>query len=152
VPLERNPNFVGRDVELDQLDEKLFLESRCSRAALIGLGGVGKTQIALELAYRARDKYPECSIFWLPSMNSESLRRAYQETGRQLCIEGLRKENADVKRLVQHHLSQDSAGQWLMIFDNADDMGMWMGNTDSDGKGDSLGLVDYLPSSSQGSI
>jgi hypothetical protein len=36
------------------------------KLAITGLGSVGKTQIALELAYRIRDREPECLIFWIP--------------------------------------------------------------------------------------
>ena len=98
----------------------------------------------LKLAYRIREKYPKCSIFWIPTTNSESLLQAYLEAGRQLGIPGLDQEQANIKKLVQRHLSQESAGQWLLILDNADDMDMWIQN------GQSPGLIDYLPRSSQG--
>ena len=100
----------------------------------------------LELAYRIRAKYPKCSIFWIPATNSESLLQAYLEVGRQLGIPSLDQEQANIKKLVQRHLSQESAGRWLLIFDNADDMDMWIQN------GQSPGLIDYLPRSSQGRV
>jgi hypothetical protein len=66
---------------------------------------VGKTQVVLELAYRARESYPDCSILWLPATNAESLQQAYLEAGRLLGISGLDEERADVKKLVQRHLN-----------------------------------------------
>jgi nucleoside-triphosphatase THEP1 len=51
----------------------LFAEGQSLKVAITGLGGVGKTQMVLELAYRARKSYPDCSILWLPATNAESL-------------------------------------------------------------------------------
>jgi tetratricopeptide (TPR) repeat protein len=139
---------VGRNSQLDQLEETLSAEQKPPKVAIFGLGGVGKTQIALELAYRTQERYPECSIFWVPATNSESLQQAYLEIGRQLRIPGLEQEQADVKKLVQRYLSGESAGRWLLIFDNADDIDMWINR---DGAKDvSPGLIDCLPQSNQG--
>jgi hypothetical protein len=106
--------------------------------------------VVLELAYLVRERYPDCSVLWLPATNAESLQQAYLETGRQLGLAGLEKEQADIKTLVQRHLSEESAGRWLLIFDNADDIDVWVkkdGNKDG-----SPALKDYLPRSSQGRI
>jgi tetratricopeptide (TPR) repeat protein len=148
VPFARNPRFVGRSAQLDRLEKTLFTEDQSAKVAIIGLGGVGKTQIALELAYRIQRRYPECSVFWVPATNIESLQQAYLEIGRQLQIPGLEEEQADVKKLVQSYLTGESAGRWLLIFDNADDMNMWIGSADN--RDLSHGLIDYLPRSRQG--
>ena len=102
---------------------------------------MGKTQIVLELAYRLRDKYPECSVFWIPATSAESLNQAYLDIGRHFGISELAQTQADMKKLVQHHLSQKNAGQWLLIIDNIDDMELWTN-----------GLKDFLPRSHQGSV
>jgi CO dehydrogenase nickel-insertion accessory protein CooC1 len=47
------------------------------KVAILGLGGVGKTQIALELAYRTRENNPECSVFWIPSTSMEAVEKAF---------------------------------------------------------------------------
>jgi hypothetical protein len=59
------------------------------------------------------------------STDVESFHQAYLEIGRQLQVPGLEEEKADSKELVQRHLSQESTGQWLIIFDNADDIDIW---------------------------
>ncbi|KAF5531533.1 hypothetical protein FMEXI_12925 [Fusarium mexicanum] len=41
-----------------------------------GLGGVGKTQIALEAAYRLRDTDPFRSVFWVPAMDAMTFENA----------------------------------------------------------------------------
>jgi len=52
--------------------------------AITGLGGVGKTQIALEIAYQIRDKKPEFSIFWIPATSVEKIEQAYMGIGERL--------------------------------------------------------------------
>lgn len=102
----------------------------------------------LEFVYRTRESDPDCSVFWLPATNAESLQHAYLEAGQQLGISGINEEQTDVKKLVQDRLNQETAGRWLLIFDNADDIEMWI-KKDGDGNG-SPALKQYLPRSSQG--
>ena len=141
--------FVGREAQLDRLS-LVFAKGQPSKTAIVGLGGVGKTQVILEFVYRTRERYPDCSICWLPATNVESLQQAYLEAGQQLDISGINEEQANVKKLVQDRLSQDSTGRWLLIFDNADDIGMWI-KKDRYGNGFPA-LKQYLPRSSQGRI
>ena len=125
------------------------MKGKSSKVAIYGLGGVGKTQVVLQFAYLARETHPDCSILWLPATNSESLQQAYVEAARQLGITDLEGQ-ADVKELVQRHLSQESAGRWLLIFDNADDIDMWT-NKNGDEQ-NSKALEDFLPRSNLGCI
>jgi tetratricopeptide (TPR) repeat protein len=150
VPFQRNEHFVGRDSQLDELGAKLFSEAHCQRVAVVGLGGVGKTQIVLEFAYRKREISPYCSIFWIPAVNSTTFEQAYLQIGQLLQIPGITEKSADVKRLVKTRLSQESAGQWLLILDNADDIDMLYKRACGDHR--SLALIDYLPSSRYGWI
>jgi tetratricopeptide (TPR) repeat protein len=150
VPFERNPCFTGRESQLAQLEEKLFAKDQTTKMAITGLGGVGKTQLVLELAYRAREKHRNCSVVWIPASNMESLQQAYLDVAQQLGIPGWKEEKADVKKLVQDYLSMESAGQWLLVFDNADDIEMWITKPRSvQGSGQ---LIEYLPRSKQGCI
>ncbi|KAF2176554.1 kinase subdomain-containing protein [Zopfia rhizophila CBS 207.26] len=150
VPFQRNPQFVGRTSEIAQVDVMLSSETRCDRVAIIGLGGIRKTQIALEFAYQLRERQPDCSVFWIPVTNVESMLEAYLKIGQQLQIPNLERQDADVQKLVQRQLSRESSGRWLLVFDNADDIDMWTGraeNTMGSGR-----RIDYLPKSKHGSI
>ncbi|OQD93316.1 hypothetical protein PENSOL_c033G04096 [Penicillium solitum] len=145
VPFDRNPRYVDRDV-VGKVKRRLFVENRAERIAIFGLGGIGKTQIALELAYQTRELYPDCAIFWLPAVDMESLQQAYQTVAEQLGI-GL-DDKVDTKSLIKDHLSKPSTGRWLLIFDNADEIDIW-----TEAKGSTPGgLKDYLPTSDQGAI
>lgn len=144
VPFNRNPDFVGRNSELEVLEKNLFTSENVSNYTIFGLGGMGKTQVALELAYRTRDKHPDCLIIWVASATADSLHQAYLDIGKNLKIPGVESEDADIN-LVTQYLSQETTGKWLMIFDNADDIDTWFSRG-----GDSHPLVDYVPRSSQG--
>ncbi|KAL4998888.1 hypothetical protein BDV10DRAFT_62105 [Aspergillus recurvatus] len=143
VPFTRNPQFVGRHRELQELEGWIATPDGPRKLALTGLGGVGKTQVALELAYRMRDREPECSIFWIPCTTREAVEQAYLTIAD---IVGLHVDPNSVKEQLQRYFTQANE-KWLLIFDNADDMDMWTGWSDT-----LPALQDFLPHSSQGHI
>jgi tetratricopeptide (TPR) repeat protein len=118
-------------------------------SAITGLGGVGKTQIALELAYRVKNDHPTFSVFWVPATTVENFEQAYLGIGRLLKIPGITDEKADIKLLVKQHLSQDNIGKWLLVVDNADDIDIWFGKENSS---EAMNLISFLPKSSQGVV
>src|SRR6202011_665738 len=84
VPYRRNLHFTGRDDLLDQLEKHLSPVGQgdsgiTRRAALTqtqaikGLGGIGKTQIAVEYAYRSRDLARYTHTLWVNAANEETL-------------------------------------------------------------------------------
>lgn len=146
VPFGRNKNFVGRETILSNLLEKIRPGADgedCQRTAIEGLGGVGKTQIALEAVYRLSNEYPDCSIFWVPAIDATSFENAYRDIGKRLNIKGINRENADVQLLVKTALSEDGSGSWLLVIDNADDVTLLFGDDK---------LSAHLPFSRNGSI
>jgi WD40 repeat protein len=71
VPFPHNPDFVGREVELSSLHEMLQQKQSIvgiRPTVLVGLGGIGKTQLAVEYAHAHRDDYPG-GVFWLNAIN-----------------------------------------------------------------------------------
>ncbi|KAF2194690.1 HET-domain-containing protein [Zopfia rhizophila CBS 207.26] len=150
VPFDRNPRFTGREIQLAKLGDTLFVGGQTTKVAVMGLGGVGKTQLVLELVYQIREKHKNCSVIWILATNIESLHQAYVDVAQQLNIPGWEEDKADVKRLVQGYLSKESAGQWVLIFDNADSIDMWIAKPES--KPGSSRLIEYLPRSKQGCI
>ncbi len=148
VPFGRNKEFVGRDSIFERLLATIAPsadQDDCQRVALEGLGGVGKTQIALEAVFRLRNDHPDCSVFWVPALDAASFESAYRDIGRQLRIKGIEKDDADVGSLVKTALSE-SAFSWLLIIDNVDDAQLFFGDSNA------TPLGDYLPFSRNGSI
>ncbi|KAL4972996.1 hypothetical protein BDW66DRAFT_154205 [Aspergillus desertorum] len=142
VPFARNTRFAGRQHEIDCLESLIIHSGGPAKIAIYGLGGIGKTQVALEIAYRTREQIPECSIFWIPCTSIETVDQAYMDIASNLRIMVV--EPSKVKEQVKAYLSRPEAGRWLLIFDNADYMQMWTTG--------SAPLKDILPRSEHGQI
>ncbi|KAK2805280.1 hypothetical protein FQN50_006306 [Emmonsiellopsis sp. PD_5] len=144
VPFLRNSQFVGRTNEIERVEDLILQPDGPAKIAISGLGGVGKTQVVLELAYRMRHKDAGLSIFWIPCTNYESVEQAYSSIASAIGIQ--RVEVAKAKEQVRDHL-QKTAWKWLLIFDNADDMDMWIKGSDTN-----PALKNFLPRNEQGRI
>jgi NB-ARC domain len=142
--------FVGRSKEIEMLEMKLFQPRGCPKVAVFGLGGIGKSRIALEIADRTRSQRPTHSIFWIQAKDPLTFEKDFFDIGKKLEISGLEDEKADVKNLVKQRLSLESTGKWLIILDNADDEAIWGMRTNQSAGG--TALIEYLPKCSMGSI
>ena len=116
---------------------------------IYGLGGCGKSALAIEFAYRALSTHARL-VLWVPAISQESFELAYREIGVRLRIPGITDDNLDVKKLVQEFLSSEHVDSWLMIVDNADDYEVLQGNANSNSK--PARLSNYLPRSDRGAI
>ncbi|KAL9102394.1 MAG: hypothetical protein Q9163_002460 [Psora crenata] len=144
IPFLRNRRFIGRTTKLKELEEKLMISKDCRKLALFGLRGVGKTQIALELAYTVKERWPEYSIFWVPAPSAESFEQAYRDIASR-CSIVLNPKEEDPKESVRRYLNSSSVGKWLLVVDNSDDEEILFGASDELG-----GITEYLPESSTG--
>jgi tetratricopeptide (TPR) repeat protein len=119
VPFPRNPYFTGREEVLEALHHYLGTEQTVAltqSAALHGLGGVGKTQVALEYAYRYALAYR--AVFWLAA---ESVISSFLAIAEVLQLPG--RDDMDQQRVVasvQRWLATHP--QWLLIWDNVEDL------------------------------
>ncbi|KAI9715644.1 MAG: hypothetical protein M1812_005796 [Candelaria pacifica] len=120
IPFLRNRRFIGRTKKLKELEEKLIVSNDCQKLALVGLGGVGKTQVALELAYTVKERWPEYSVFWVPTLSAESFEQAYEDIVTR-CSIALNAKEEDPKESVRRYLNSGSAGKWLLVVDNSDE-------------------------------
>ncbi|KAH7459962.1 hypothetical protein FOMA001_g19766 [Fusarium oxysporum f. sp. matthiolae] len=144
VPFSKNDLFVGRDDIITLLQDLLFNRG-CQKVALVGLGGIGKTQIALQLAYSIKEKKQDYSVFWVPALSRASFEQACMQIIDACGIPTT--DDSSAVETVRQHLSSISAGKWLLVVDNADDMQSVMGL-----KGADTGLYRSLPQSDQGRI
>src|SRR6185437_10018932 len=68
VPFGRIPGFVGRADELERLKRQIFDPNSRRIVSILGLGGIGKSRLALELANHMNSEHPQCSIFWIDAV------------------------------------------------------------------------------------
>ncbi|KAK2836980.1 hypothetical protein FQN49_006529 [Arthroderma sp. PD_2] len=115
IPFLRDRDFVVRESILNQINEKT---TPGFWAALVGLGGVGKSQLAIEHGYRVREQSPETWVFWVYASNSARFEESYREIADRAKIPG-RDQSDNILKLVYDWLCRQN-GQWLIILDNAD--------------------------------
>jgi hypothetical protein len=116
----RNADFTGRGATLEKLRDNLAGGGVAVvvAQALYGLGGVGKTQLALEYAHRFMADYD--LVWWVPSERSEEISLALAELARKLGLQ-VGDNVAEAADAALEELRQDAKPHWLLIFDNADD-------------------------------
>ncbi|KAF4769379.1 hypothetical protein HAV15_008731 [Penicillium sp. str.  len=102
---------MANALQLYQVDRPDSLRS----VALLGMGGVGKTQLALEYAYRFKMNYSH--LFWIKSETEIELRQSLTELVKCLGLTGGGESEEKDLVLAQKWLESSSA-PWLLIFDN----------------------------------
>src|SRR5450755_2601649 len=123
IPYPRNTFFLGRDELLERLHVQLQAGQTTalsqSPQAISGLGGIGKTQLAIEYAYRYAHDYE--AVLWTRAETREELIASYSTLAALLKLPEQHAGDQEitieaVKRWLQTHQ------KWLLILDNADDL------------------------------
>ncbi|KAK6860964.1 hypothetical protein PG995_004600 [Apiospora arundinis] len=135
IPFNRDRDFVQRDTILDQVHRSC--SDPASRTALVGLGGVGKSQIAIDPA-----RYEQ----------------SFRDIADYLKLPERKNPQSNIFQLLYNWLRGEKSGRWVLILDNVDAAGFLLHNPpDHDGQRDSSDgrsqpLISYLPNCQQGSI
>ena len=131
----QNHQFTGRENEIASLRRSFDAGGRSAVTQVAhGLGGIGKTQIAIEYAYRFRDAYK--LVWWIPSEDESSLAAAY-------CLLA-QKLNLPVSELTDQQIIIPAVRDWLERHDR------WLLVFDNANKPDNL--FAYLPKSATGHV
>ncbi|KAM7196855.1 CDC6, Cdc6-related protein, partial [Rhypophila sp. PSN 637] len=149
VPYARNNNFVGYESQLAELESMVLNGQQTTKIAITGPGGIGKSQLALELAYRTQQTYKNCSVFWISAADMDSFYQGCSYVAQRLSIPGWDDENQDPRKLLQVHLSRESTRKWLLIYDDADDASLGASKQPSQPV---TTLLDFIPQSDHGCI
>lgn len=137
VPYRRNPFFTGREEILHNLFESLTSSKRAALTqakAISGLGGIGKTQIAVEYAYRYRKHYD--AVLWVTASSRDSLISEFVLLAVLLAVpERYEQDQEIVLTAVKRWLVTNT--NWLLILDNVEDL---------------QAVIDFLPVDGEGNI
>ncbi|KAF2841090.1 hypothetical protein M501DRAFT_949222, partial [Patellaria atrata CBS 101060] len=158
VPFRRDPDFVDRGTLLDEIYKKC--STPASRIALVGFGGVGKSQLAIEHCYRTADRSPETWVFWVHASNAARVEQGYRAIADQVKLAGRKDPRADIFELVYNWLRSEKSGKWLLVLDNVDDAVFLSLQARNDHKTQASGrdrarqrhLSSYLPQSKNGAV
>lgn len=116
VPYPRNKYFSGRGPVLEEM-RGCFTSNRpgAKRLVLCGMGGVGKSQLALEYAHAHREDYRV--VWWLSAEDPTSLGLGFAQLGARL---GLRIAADASMDEIRHRVRRalDEIDNWLLVFDN----------------------------------
>ena len=113
----RNADFTGRGAILDRLHDGLTGTAVVLARAVYGLGGVGKTQVALEYAHRFKADYH--LVWWINAEQPLEITLAMAELARRLDLQ-ISDNAAEAAASALEQLRRGGAGRWLLIFDNAE--------------------------------
>ncbi len=137
IPFPRNQMFSGREEILHALHLLLGSQQNvaCKKScALYGLGGIGKTQVALEYAYRYALEY--AAIFWIEAETVQNIIASFQKIAEILGLPQQREsDQQQIVAAVQRWLSTHK--EWLLIWDNLEQIEL---------------LHRFLPPAQQGAI
>ncbi|MET3986434.1 FxSxx-COOH system tetratricopeptide repeat protein [Streptomyces sp. PvR034] len=116
----RNPRFTGRNDVIGKLRAALSeAPPGAATVTLLGLSGVGKTQVATEYAYRFASEYDV--VWWVPAEDRPTLRERLADLAPALGLPRGAGSYGEQIRAVLEALRRGSPfGRWLMIFDGCD--------------------------------
>jgi hypothetical protein len=119
VPL-RNVNFIGRRDLLQALHGELSKSTPTAvlPGALHGMGGIGKSQIAVEYVYRHAEEYD--LIWWIPSENPSEIQASLVKLAKRLDLPVEQSVDTAVPAVLETLGTGELYRRWLLVFDNAD--------------------------------
>lgn len=121
-------HFIGRSDELAAIHKQLQHDGSRKTVVVHGLGGMGKTQLALAYVQRHKDDYP--AVFWVNSKSEDTLKQDYAVAAKRIyrdhpslvhlkaVTEGSDLDEA--AEAVKRWLSSAGNNRWLVIYDNYD--------------------------------
>lgn len=147
--------FVARTSELRKIREALASDGSRRAVVVHGLGGIGKTQLAI--AYAKRFQNSHSAVFWINAKDTSTLMSSYASLAKQILLDhpsapylvslGATTSADRTIDAVKSWLSIRNNTRWLMVFDNLDNPKV-PGNDDPA----AVDIRDFLPGGHQGSI
>ncbi|TVY37960.1 Kinesin light chain, partial [Lachnellula subtilissima] len=145
VPSLRVSHFVERKGPLEDIERHLNLEGERSVPSVFvlqGMGGCGKSQLALEFCHRAKENHSHSAIFWIDATSPASTSQSFSSMAKEMSKSAFDPADNEANlQFVRTKLSSWPQG-WLLVFDNFDDPNSFINKS----------IKDYFPQTGEGSI
>jgi hypothetical protein len=135
IPFNPNPHFTGRQTDLLELYLKMIGNLNkigINQVGTVGMGGIGKTQLAIEFAYRFSFAFEEVS--WIQAAQTKDWQKEFVDLAKnRLQLEIINPESADTDKqymyALQRYFKKESRKHTLVIMDNVNEPQMLNNDT-----------------------
>ncbi|PWW80876.1 TPR-like protein, partial [Tuber magnatum] len=144
VPYCRNSTFTGRESVIESIKE-VCKSGAHNRVALHGLGGCGKTQIALEYVYRCSSE-EHCDVFWVQGSGILKFAAGFRAIAQHVRIPlvSVEEDEEGFLRRVRTWLEGPDSSDWILVIDNAGNDADFIGNTSP--------IAKFVPQGRKGTV
>ena len=137
--------LVVREISLSALedgfsDHTLAMNPRI--VVLLGMGGCGKTQIALQYCQRSEEKGQFSSIFWVDASSLTALKQSFSSIAGTITLNKADPNDFELNLQIVRGSLSDRTDRWLMVFDNFDDPEAF----------ESRDIKEYFPHNKNGAV
>ncbi|KAL3485515.1 hypothetical protein BJX62DRAFT_37754 [Aspergillus germanicus] len=142
LPSLGRARFIGRKNTLEAIDRVVKAQGT-NVAVLLGMGGQGKTSLAIEYCRLEKTRSHFKTILWINSISTISIQRSFAEIAKNiLALSGEQRSFPNIQAQVAfvHTAIERKGGHWLLVFDNYD----WPQKVKN--------ILDYAPNSSDGAV
>ena len=128
IPTSKVSKFIGRSSIIKQVEEKLMVTSTSRNVVVLqGMGGQGKTQIALEICERQGVRQYFKAILWINASTEDTTAQAFEHFARSMCLKGSSFPDSQSQIDCVKERLEDCDRPCLLIFDNYDDLETFKG-------------------------
>ena len=137
VPPKRVSHFVSRQELLSEIHRHLGDESSSNTVVLLGMGGAGKTQLALEICRSVEESHGFMAALWIDGSSPASVLQSYEVIAKKISQDHNAGTDGDAIVSYVHDTLRTWTRRWLIVFDNYDNPSAFPGGT----------IRRYVPSS-----
>ena len=128
IPSSKVSKFIGRGSIVKHVEEKLMVTSTGRNVVVLqGMGGQGKTQIALEICERQDVRQHFKAILWINASTEDTTAQAFEHFARSMCLKGSSFPDSQSQIDCVKERLEDCDRPCLLVFDNYDDLATFKG-------------------------
>ncbi|KAF2660902.1 TPR-like protein [Lophiostoma macrostomum CBS 122681] len=137
----RNPQFVGREVIIGQIKQQVETARSHRRLGIFGLGGIGKSELAIEVAHRLAGENPDLLVLFIRADSEAEFECTYVKPLQFSRTSG--PESPVSNHIMSNKIAEKRSGRWVLIIDGVDGWETLFGPKS---------LIEHLPGDTNGTI